>query len=300
MARPKRPQMSGSLAVLLGETTAMSQARSDATTTLPVSALKPGAAQPRRSFSEASLESLAASIRSEGVLQPLLVRPVAGGHEIVAGERRWRAAQLAGLTEVPVLVRELDDRQATLAALLENLQREDLNPIDEVDGKLGLIAVTLGVEQEEARARLMQLLKEAPGPEHDQLTELFGSLGETWMSFAKNKVRILNWPSDVLDAMRSGLPLSVAGVIAAAPKDLRAELLARAEEGASRAELQEHVRRHTAVRMGEKSSGSDASAVAQRLSSRRFMGGLTDVQKRALDQWLAKRPAFLREPEAKD
>lgn len=104
------------------------------------------------------------------------------------------------------MIRELDERQALVAALLENLQRENLNPIDEVDGKLALVGAALGLTREEARARLMQLLKEEPGEDHERLDELFKGLGESWASFAKNKIRILNWPIEVVEAMRAGLP----------------------------------------------------------------------------------------------
>ncbi|MGH8168887.1 MAG: ParB/RepB/Spo0J family partition protein, partial [Woeseiaceae bacterium] len=104
-----------------------------------VTSLRPGRYQPRRNVSEESLAELADSIREQGVLQPLVVRGIsspvesadATTHEIVAGERRWRAAQVAGLSTVPVVVRELDDQSALAVALIENLQREDLNPIDQ-------------------------------------------------------------------------------------------------------------------------------------------------------------------------
>jgi ParB family transcriptional regulator, chromosome partitioning protein len=109
--------------------------------TIPIDKLSPGALQPRRRFSEEELEALAVSIRAKGILQPILVRPISGGvgFEIVAGERRWRAAQLAQLHEVPVIVRELDDRSALELALVENIQRQDLNPIEEAEGYHRLI-----------------------------------------------------------------------------------------------------------------------------------------------------------------
>jgi ParB family chromosome partitioning protein len=109
--------------------------------TLPIDKLSPGRLQPRRRFSDEELEALAASIRVNGILQPILVRPVAGGggYEIVAGERRWRAAQLARQHEVPVLIRELDDRSALELALVENIQRQDLTPIEEAEGYHRLI-----------------------------------------------------------------------------------------------------------------------------------------------------------------
>ena len=99
---------------------------------LPVEALYRGAHQPRRRIDEEAIDELAASIRAQGLLEPVIVRTrPGGGYEIVAGERRWRAAQRAGLETIPALVRELDDRQAVAIALIENIQREDLNPLEE-------------------------------------------------------------------------------------------------------------------------------------------------------------------------
>ena len=107
----------------------------DAASTLPVKAIQPGRYQPRTHMDEQALQELAASIRAQGLMQPLLVRPVgAGRYELIAGERRWRAAQLAGLAEVPALVREVPDNAALAMALIENIQREDLNPIEEAAG----------------------------------------------------------------------------------------------------------------------------------------------------------------------
>lgn len=103
-------------------------------TKLPLALIKPNPEQPRRRFDQAALEELAASIRKQGLLQPLLVRPKGEAYELVAGERRYRAAQLAGLKEAPVIVRDLNDREALELALVENLQREDLNPVEEALG----------------------------------------------------------------------------------------------------------------------------------------------------------------------
>ncbi len=109
--------------------------------TVPIDRISPGRLQPRQRFEEAELDSLAASIRENGILQPILVRPAAGGEgfEIVAGERRWRAAQRARLHAVPVIIRELDDRGALELALVENIQRQDLNAIEEAEGYRRLI-----------------------------------------------------------------------------------------------------------------------------------------------------------------
>jgi ParB family transcriptional regulator, chromosome partitioning protein len=109
--------------------------------TLPLEAIKPGKYQPRAGMDPQALSELADSIRAQGVLQPILVRPVSGGqYEIIAGERRWRAAQLAGLNAVPVAVRDIPDEAAMAAALIENIQRENLNPLEEANGLQRLIA----------------------------------------------------------------------------------------------------------------------------------------------------------------
>ena len=113
----------------------------DAMQSVAIERLRPGKYQPRSHMDEASLDDLAASIREQGVMQPILVRPVEGGrYEIIAGERRWRASQRAGLAEVPVLVKAVPDQAALALALIENIQREDLNPLEEAQGLQRLIA----------------------------------------------------------------------------------------------------------------------------------------------------------------
>nr|MBL8456106.1 ParB/RepB/Spo0J family partition protein [Zoogloeaceae bacterium] len=108
--------------------------------TVAAEALQPGKYQPRTRMDPGSLEELAASIKAQGVMQPILVRPIDGGrYEIIAGERRWRAAGLAGLREVPCLVREIPDEAALAMSLIENIQREDLNPLEEASGIQRLI-----------------------------------------------------------------------------------------------------------------------------------------------------------------
>jgi len=112
----------------------------DALTTLPVGRIRPGKYQPRTKMDQQALAELAASIRSQGLMQPLLVRPVdRDRYELIAGERRWRAAQMAGLEEVPVLVREVPDEAALALSLIENIQRENLNPMEEAAGVQRLI-----------------------------------------------------------------------------------------------------------------------------------------------------------------
>lgn len=108
-----------------------SQAHKTALRHLPIDLLRPGKYQPRRAMNKEALAELADSIRSQGIVQPIIVRPVGeGNYEIIAGERRWRAAQLANLHEVPVVIREMPDKQAIALSLIENIQREDLNAID--------------------------------------------------------------------------------------------------------------------------------------------------------------------------
>ncbi|WP_245588609.1 ParB/RepB/Spo0J family partition protein [Deinococcus pimensis] len=247
---------------------------------VPVSSLRSSPFQPRRTFDEAALARLTASVREQGVLQPLLVRPSEGGYEIVAGERRWRAATAAGLQEVPVEVRELSDAQASMLAAVENLQREDLGVIDEVDATLTLVAGTLGVEAAEARSRLNALLRRPDeDPEAVALLEgLFTQLGRgTWQSFTKNKVRVLNWPPEVLTAMRErGLGYTVAGVVAGAPAEHRDGLLERALAGATREEL----RAELAGRSFRKEQDDRARRVARNLTSARALAGL-DARRRA-------------------
>jgi len=124
---------------------------------LPVASLQPGKYQPRTKMDSTSLEELAASIRAQGLMQPILVRPIGSSlgddcFEIVAGERRWRAAQMAGLSEVPTLIREIPDESALAMALIENIQRENLNPLEEAQGLQRLIDEFSMTHQEAADA----------------------------------------------------------------------------------------------------------------------------------------------------
>jgi ParB family chromosome partitioning protein len=149
--------------------------------TVPLAALKPGRFNPRRSFSEAQLEELAASIRERGLVQPIVVRPSSGEtYEIVAGERRWRAAQLANLHDVPVIVRTLNDQEAVEIAIIENVQREDLNAIEEGEG--------------------YRLLIEG----HDYTQEDLARIVGKSRSHLANTLRLLKLPEGVQDLVRSG------------------------------------------------------------------------------------------------
>ncbi len=133
---------------------AVVQGESGGTERLKIMDIEPNREQPRKQFNEEALAELANSIAAHGVIQPLLVRPTAGGgYQLIAGERRWRAARMAGLTEVPVFIREMTDEEAAAIALIENLQREDLNPMEEAVGYQSLME-QYGITQEEAAQRV--------------------------------------------------------------------------------------------------------------------------------------------------
>lgn len=149
--------------------------------TIPVEQISPNPDQPRRRFSDDELKELAASIKEKGIIQPLIVRRMANEtYQIVAGERRWRAAQLAQLHEVPVVVRELDDTEVLEFAIIENVQREDLNPLEEGAG--------------------YQQLMERFGHTQEKLAEAMGKS----RSYIANLMRLLQLPEDVKELLRSG------------------------------------------------------------------------------------------------
>ena len=140
------------LSALLGDDFSMNP--SQAPSTLPISQVESCAGQPRKHFDQEKLEELAESIRQHGIIQPLTVRKLSSGYyQIIAGERRWRAARLAGLTEIPAVIIEADDRKAMELAMIENLQREDLSPMEEAEGYKMLVE-DYGLTQEQAAQRV--------------------------------------------------------------------------------------------------------------------------------------------------
>ncbi|WP_102126282.1 ParB/RepB/Spo0J family partition protein [Deinococcus planocerae] len=280
MTRRARPAIGARLSGLVEGVEALGQ---PASMTLPLDSLRPGAFQPRVHFAPETLEELARSIREQGVLQPLLVRPLGGGgYEIVAGERRWRAAGLAELREVPVLVRDLSDDQARLAAAVENLQRENLNPLEEVRARLAVAASALGVAPDEAAARLFALDRR---PEENpeavaRLDALFGALGrETWRSFVKNRAAVLHLPDDVQVAVQEGLDYRKALVVG------------RVMDGARRAELLDLARRGETVqglrdRLRPVRATDPAQEIARRLADRRTLSRLDEARRRKVERLL--------------
>jgi len=183
-------------------------------TTIPVRAIRYNSRQPRKHVAEAGLGELAASIRERGVLEPVLVRRVGGGFELVAGERRTRAAALAGLDEVPAIVLDVDEREALEIAIIENLQREDLNAVEETEAVLGLLELYLGSDRREAVALLQALYNEERGRitarkvserERAAVHALFERLGRfSVSSFVSNRLPILDFPESLLAAVREG------------------------------------------------------------------------------------------------
>ncbi|WP_392476949.1 ParB/RepB/Spo0J family partition protein [Nostoc sp. C110] len=172
------------------------------------------ATQPRRYFDPQAMQSLVESVKQNGILQPLLVRPAEDKYELVAGERRYRAAQTAALTSVPVTVREMSDEQAVQYALTENLQREDLNPVEETEGTLQLLALRLGCETAQVSSVLYRMENEAKGKitrnvsgnsEAEIVEKVFAELGKiSWQSFVRTRLPLLKLPEDILSALRAG------------------------------------------------------------------------------------------------
>ena len=208
--------------------------------TLRLSELEPNRAQPRKHFDEASIAALAESIRDHGVLQPLLVRPMPSGvYQIVAGERRWRAARMLGLEEVPVVVRELSDLETAQIALIENLQRENLDPIEEAQG-FRRLQDDFGMRQE----------------------EISHTVGRSRSAVA-NSIRLLRLPEEVQDMLSEG---SISAGHARA-------LLGFADEEAMLIAARKAAAGLLTVRQLEKlSSGEPAPAEPEKLPPRSYYG----------------------------
>jgi ParB family chromosome partitioning protein len=183
---------------------------------LPLTAICLPAQQPRRYFDPAKLEQLVLSVKEHGILEPVLVRPVEDKpdqYELVAGERRYRAAQQLKLTEIPVVIRELNATEALQLALIENLQREDLNPIEETEGILQLLSIQLKQDVAELPPLLHRLQHERKkssnnvvgNPKIDEIESVFTGLGlMSWESFVNHRLPLLNLPLDVLEVLRQG------------------------------------------------------------------------------------------------
>ncbi len=171
--------------------------------------------QVRRYFDPQKLVGLTESVKQLGIIEPLWVRPLPNGdYKLVAGERRYRAARAAGLTEVPVTIRELDDVEALEISLVENLQRDDLNPVEETEGVLQLLSIRLKISGEEVISLLYRMKNQEegrirenvfPNQESQAIQGIFTALGRmTWQSFISSRLPLLNLPIEILEVLRQG------------------------------------------------------------------------------------------------
>ncbi|MBD3884911.1 ParB/RepB/Spo0J family partition protein [Phormidium tenue FACHB-886] len=173
--------------------------------------------QPRQYFDTAKLAELENSIRSKGIEEPLIVRPLSGEtYELVDGERRYRAAKNIGLAELPVDVRELDDKQALEYSLTKFLLSEDLNPVEQTHGILDLLSLELGNDREETISLLYRMQNESKGKvsatttrnvagkEKEVVESLFAAVGMSWDSFIRHRLPLLKLPEEILDALMQG------------------------------------------------------------------------------------------------
>jgi ParB family chromosome partitioning protein len=264
MAEEKRKGLGRGLAALLGEdsepTVAAAQPQRGIRT-LPIEHLKPGRLQPRRRMDDAPIQELADSIAAKGILQPILARKAQDApdaYEIIAGERRWRAAQLAGLHEVPVVVKDLTDGEALEVALVENLQRQDLTPLEEAEGY----------------KRLMEEFA------HTQ-EQLAATVGKS-RSHVANMMRLLGLPEAVKDMLQSGeLTAGHARALLTAPDPVH---LAReiARRSLSVREAERLASAHAKKSAGRKAAAKDADtrALERDLASR--LGLKVDIRHRGL------------------
>ncbi|HEY9830838.1 MAG TPA: ParB/RepB/Spo0J family partition protein [Stenomitos sp.] len=275
--RTSRLSLSNTKAVqpqgIVDQLDSFSEAAPITTNAIPLAKIKLPDAQPRKYFDPKKLKQLVESIRKDGILQPLLVRPKGDNYELVAGERRYRAAKEIGLSEVPVNVREMSDDDARRYALVENLQREDLNPVEETQAILDLLAVSLKKNTKGVISLLRRMQDEEAGKsphnvmrgeEAQVVIGIFQGLGKmTWESFVKNRLGILNLPKDVLDAVQSGEIEYTKGKVIAQIKDedARWELLNDAiEEDLSLSAIREEVRK---LKAPDDDDLSDVQAILQ-------------------------------------
>ncbi|HEX7001925.1 MAG TPA: ParB/RepB/Spo0J family partition protein [Trueperaceae bacterium] len=250
--------------------------------TLPLRAIRFNDRQPRKHISEEGLAELAASIRDKGVIEPVIVRRMGGGFELVAGERRTRAAALAGLDEIPAIVVDIDDREALEIAIIENLQREDLNAVEETEAVLGLLEMELDAGRREVTQVLQTLYNEERGRitgrkvsdgERRKVQAVFKRLGRFGISsFVSNRLPILEFPESLLAAVREGkLAFTKAQAIARVndPDDRERLLSVAMSEDLSLSQIR---RRITELRAGraalaQRGAGSHLDATQRLVSS---------------------------------
>ena len=255
MAEKRRPALGRGMAALLSNApepfrSAPPAIPGRALLSLPIEAIERSTEQPRKRFEEAKLEELAASIREKGVLEPILVRREGAKYRIIAGERRWRAAQRAGLREIPAVVREASDREAFEIALVENLQRADLNAMEEAEA-YDVLLQDHGLTQEEIAKRV--------GKER---------------STVANALRLLKLPEEVRDAVRDGrLDMGHARALLGLddPEAIRKAALRAIHEKLSVRATEALVRERAGAGKGEAKAAADSPAIrdlTQRLQRR--------------------------------
>ena len=276
-----RSRLGRGLAALIGDVRAESATeRPRGQRRLPTEALRPNVRNPRRAFADADLDELAASLRERGIIQPIIVRPARGaeGYEIIAGERRWRAAQRAGLHEVPVIVVEATDAEALQIAIVENVQRADLNPLEEAEGYRALID-EFGNSQEDVAK----------------------TVGKS-RSYVANTLRLLKLSDTVKGHIRSGkLTAGHARMLVGEPNadELAEEIVTRGfnvrqVEAMARERAQQSARKHANGRVRRAAGKSaDTLALEKRVSDAlglavtiddRGRGGTLSIRYRSLDQ----------------
>ena len=275
-----RSRLGRGLAALIGDVGAESSVeRPRGQRKLPISSLRPNARNPRRVFSNADLDELAASLRERGIIQPIIARPVRGladAYEIIAGERRWRAAQRAGLHEVPVVIVEASDAEALQLAIIENVQRTDLNPLEEAEG--------------------YRALMDEFGNSQDEIAKMIGKS----RSHVANTLRLLKLPDMVKahiynGALSAGHARMLVGQSNA--QELAEEIIARGlnvreVEALAREAVHRGAQSHRRIPRG-RSTNADIVALEKRLSDalglavsikHRERGGVLSIRYRNLDQ----------------
>lgn len=250
--------------LLLGNTT-----NNEFSSELDINLIVKPPSQPRRFFDCQALEQLKSSIREHGILEPLLVRPLADRkYELVAGERRFRAALELKLTTVPVSIKILKDLEAKQIRLIENLQRVDLNPVEETEGILELLSIQLKQEVEQIISLLYRMHNEVKGKvtqnvldsyEYTQIKSIFQSLSMiSWESFVTTRLPLLKLPSDILQAIRTGQLAYTKAIALSKMKEekIRVDLLKEAKENnLSVREIKERIKQLTTQ---EKTNSPDA------------------------------------------
>lgn len=229
-SKPNRFQKRASAPSLTGLQAVASAPTAGASNEIPLENIHPDPNQPRRHFDRQSLQELSDSIKARGVLQPIRVRPKHGKFEIISGERRYRAAELAGLASIPVVIESREDYtdlDQAIDALVENLQRDDLNVVDEVEGIFQLIRMRAQAEHgqevageldyagvEQALNRMRNAGSEEFSGLEATIAETAEGLGFSWKTLAVKKASVWRWPEDVLQALRGqDIGLGVASVL---------------------------------------------------------------------------------------